>query len=221
MSFIAECRSNPTGKNRSKPAGACISGAGASFDLQFNVGVQANKCVQWLESRSAMSALHMPFLWSFPHLHGALAVRTMKGAATVTLAQLVDAGVIEPGEQVLTVSVGGPGGTNTFIAGGAPVSAMADVYQAVQDQSCSLRRCDLQRMPRVLHAGLRAMMPWADQQCTLTVSEWHRLRRMSHELAFHAAETALAVQICWRTGTSSTTASCSRARHRGACTSSG
>jgi hypothetical protein len=42
----------------------------------------------------------------------------MKGASNVTLAQLIEAGVIEPGDQVLTVTVGGPGGTNTFIAGG-------------------------------------------------------------------------------------------------------
>ena len=90
--------------------------------------------MQIMEVRECWSAQSWrpPGPWLIAHLHGHSSGRyTMKGASNVTLAQLIEAGVIEPGDQVLTVTVGGPGGTNTFIAGGHMCSLLARGHGAV------------------------------------------------------------------------------------------
>lgn len=146
----------------------------------------------------------------------------MKGASNVTLAQLIEAGVIEPGDQVLTVTVGGPGGTNTFIAGEHESESCSGMYMAqCKLQSARIHHLDIIRCCR-LHVltGMQACLGQiSNAQIFVACRCWSRVPGGRWLLT--TLEKLAELQICWTTGTSSTTASCSGARHRGLYMSSG
>jgi hypothetical protein len=136
----------------------------------------------------------------------------------VTLAQLIEAGVIEPGEQVLTVTVGGPGGTNTFIAGGHCESAGRCISRNIGTELLAFDASLTSGCGPCMSTGMQGRLGQISNPFHFG-SGYNQLR-MS-ERSTENVNVVANVQICWKTVTSSTMASCSRARHRGPYMSSG